>query len=158
MSKKEGNLFKWIILPLLCFNLAALEVSMTGAKENFQDYSTLHIKEKDKFICEERKDDFDETIQIICAFSKQPTQNFRKLQNDFFEIDSVLKNKMFFLIITPMYKIKLYPMIFDLSSDDSVYQAHVKLSNHWMAVGYKDQLPYMKNDKISDNAINFPFS
>lgn len=157
MSKKEGNLFKWIILPLLCFNLAALEVSMTGAKENFQDYSTLHIKEKDKFICEERKDDFDETIQIICAFSKQPTQNFRKLQNDFFEIDSVLKNKMFFLIITPMYKIKLYPMIFDLSSDDSVYQAHVKLSNHWMAVGYKDQLPYMKNDKISDNAINFPF-
>lgn len=155
--KKEGNLFKWIILPLLCLNLSALEVSMTGAKENFQNYSTLHIKEKEKFMCEEHKNDFDITTQIICAFSKQPANKFRKLENDFFEINSVLKDNTFFLIITPIFKIKLYPMVFDLSIDETVYQANVKLSDHWMIIGYKDKLPYIKNDKISDNAIDFPF-
>lgn len=151
-------MFKWLILPFLCFNLTALEVSLTGAKENFQDYSTLHIKENNKFICEERKDDFGEITQIICTFSKQPEQNFRKLQNDFFTIEGVLKIKTFYLIITPMYKLKLFPMVFNLSSDDTVYQAQVKVSDHWMIVGYKDKFPYIKNDKISDNSINFPFS
>ncbi len=67
-------MFKWIILPLLCLNLSALEVSMTGAKENFQNYSTLHIKEKEKFMCEEHKNDFDITTQIICAFYETTSQ------------------------------------------------------------------------------------
>lgn len=151
-------MFKWIILPLLYLNLAALELSITGAKENFQNYSTLHIKANDKFICEERKNDFEIVTQIVCAFSKQPTEKFRKLQNDFFEINSANKNETFFLIITPTHKIKLYPMVFDLSKDDTVFQANVKLSNHWMIVGYIDILPYIKNNPISDNGINFPFS
>lgn len=151
-------MLKWIILLLLCFNLFALEITITGAKENFQDYSTLHIRENENFICEENKNDFNQVTQIICAFSKQPTQNFRKLQNNFFEINGLVKNKTFFLRITPFYKIKLYPVVFNLSKEDTVYQPNVKLSKHWMIVGYKDKLPYIKNDKIADNAINFPFS
>ena len=151
-------MFKWILLLLFSFNSFALEVSIDGAQENFQKYSTLHIKDESDFICEENKNDFDVTTQIICAFSKQPTQVFRKLKNDFFEISSKIKNQTFFLIIKPIHKIKLYPIIFNLCKDDTVYQANVKLSKHWMIVGYKAKLPYIKNDKISDKAINFPFT
>ncbi len=151
-------MLRWIPFFLLCSNLFALEVTMTSAKENFQDYSTLHIKEKDKFICEATKDDFDETRKIICAFTKEPTQKFRILQNNFFEVNTMLKNETFFLIITPKYKMKLFPMIFTLSKEDAVYDASVKISDHWMVVGYKDVLPYIKNEKVSDTAINFPFS
>jgi len=149
-------LLKYILFALLTFNLYALEVSLTGAKENFQKYSTLHLKDSSSFLCQETKDDFGVVTQVICAFSKQPANKFKKIQNDFFEINSQIKNETFFLIITPYQKIKLYPMVFNLNNDDEIYQANTAMSNHWMAVGYKDELPYIKNAKASEVSINFP--
>ena len=151
-------MFKWILFFLLSLNLFALEVSMTGAKENFQTYSTLHLQDKDNFMCESSIDDFKQTTQIVCAFSKQPVKLFRNLENDFFKIESKLRDNTFFLLITPKYKIKLFPIVFNLCKDDTVYQANVKLSKHWMIVGYKDKLPYIKSDKVSQESINFPFT
>jgi len=131
---------------------------LSGAKENFKEYSILHIRNVDNFLCQETKDDFNNVTQIVCAFSKKPEKEFKKIQNDFFKIDTQIKKETFFLLITPYSKMKLYPMEFNLSVDDEVYQANVKLSKHWMAVGYKDEIPYIQNDKRSDTAINFPFS
>jgi len=149
-------LLRVILFLSLALHLYALEVSLTGAKENFQNYSTLHLKDSSPFLCQEMKDDYQEVTQIICAFSKQPTKKFHKIQNDFFEISAQLKNKTFFLIIKPFHKIKLYPMAFNLSVEHEVYQADVSLSNHWMAIGYKEVLPYVKNHKKSEVSINFP--
>ena len=150
-------MLKYLLFALLPFNLYALEVSLSGAKEDFTKYSTLHIRDKDKFLCQSTKNDFDVTTEIVCAFRTQPTAKFKKLQNDFFEITSLNKKKTFFIIIKPIHKIKLYPMIFDLTKDSTLFNADVKLSSHWMIVGYKDKLPYIKNDKKPDTAINFPF-
>jgi len=155
---RERDLFKYLLFFLFTFNLYALEVSLLGAKENFTKYSTLHLKDKTKFLCQETKNDFDEITEIVCAFSKQPTNKFRKLQNDFFHINSFIKNKTFFIIIKPIKKIKLYPIIFNLVKDDTIFDANVKLSKHWMIVGYKEKLPFIRNDKKPDVAINFPFS
>lgn len=149
-------MLKYILFFLLCFNLYALEVSLTGAKENFQKYSTLHLKDSDSFLCQETTNDYDVVTQIICAFSKQPANKFKKIQNDFFEISSQIKNETFFLIITPYQKIKLYPIVFNLSSEDEIYQANTSMSKHWMAVGYREELPYIKNDKAPEVSINFP--
>ena len=52
---------------------------------------------------------------------------------------------------------KLFPMVFNLSQENDVYQANVKLSKHWMIVGYKDKLPYIKDEKTVEGGINFPF-
>ncbi|WP_373000718.1 tol-pal system YbgF family protein [Sulfurimonas sp.] len=150
-------MLKWILLAFLSLNIYALDISLQGAKENFQNYSTLHIKDKDKFLCEEMTNDFKEVVKIVCAFSKSPAKELKTLQNDFFKIETQIKKKTFFLIITPYKKMKLFPVVFDLSKDDSVYKANAKLARHWMLVGYNKELPYIKTQEASDVAINFPF-
>ena len=149
-----------MLLSLLLINITslfALEISLTAAKKNFQNYSTLHIKDSEEFLCQEMKSDFDVVTQIVCAFSKPPTKQIKNLQNDFFKIETQMKNETYFIVITPFYKIKQYPIIFNLNQEDSVYQGNVKLSKHWMMVGYKDVLPYIKSEKAPDKAINFPY-
>jgi len=151
------SLLKIILFIFLSINLFALEISLQGAKENHQPYSTLHLKAKDKFLCQEIKNDFDITVKIICAFSKSPSREFKKLQNSFFKINIEIKNKTFFLIIETFEKMKLYPMIFDLTKEDTVFSPNVKLSYDWMIIGYKDEIPYMKSHEKIDASINFPF-
>ena len=154
-------MFKWMFsLLLLNFyftSLFALEISIDGAKNDFQDYSTLHLKDINSFLCQEEKNDFEVVTKIVCAFSKRPSQKINKLQNDFFTIDNTIKNDTFFLLITPIQKIKLYPIVFDFTKDDEVYQAGVKLSKHWMIIGYENQLPLIKNEEKTNSGINFPF-
>jgi len=144
-------------LLFFTYNSFALEISIDSAKENFQPYSTLHFKDKNKFLCQEKIDNFGATTQVICAFSKKPSQKIKALENDFFEIDTAIKESGFFLIITPNHKMKLFPIVFDMVHDEDVYSADVKLSKHWMIVGYIDKLPYIKNNEYSQNSINFPF-
>jgi len=151
------KLFKWILFSLLSFNLLALEVSLSSAKENFEQYSTLHLKDDKEFLCQEIKDDFDVVTQIVCAFNKKPSSKVKELQNSFFKIKNTTKNKTFFLIITPFEKIKQYPIVFNMTKDSTVYEANAKMSSHWMIVGYKDKLPFIKEEKQTYTSINFPF-
>jgi len=150
-------LLKWILFSLLFTNLFALEISIDGAQENFETYSTLHIKDSKNFLCQEEKNDYDKVTKIVCAFAKQPSELIRTIQNNFFEISSVIKKKTFFLIIRPYKKMKLFPIVFNLSKEDDVYQPNVKLSQHWMIIGYKKKLPYIKNEKRIEGGIDFPF-
>ncbi|PHS58529.1 MAG: flagellar protein [Sulfurimonas sp.] len=146
------------IFSLNWLNLFALEISIQVAKENYESYSTLHIKDDNKFLCKEIKNDFDETVKIVCAFSKSPSKKLHKIQNNFFNLDSQVKNKTFFIIITTNKKMKLFPMIFNLSKEDTVFKSDVKMSSHWMILGYKEKIPLIKINKYSDISINFPFT
>ena len=151
-------MLKWILSLFLLVNISfALEISLQGAKENFQNYSTLHIKDKNKFLCQEMKNDFDEVKEIVCAFSKSPSKKLKTIQNDFFTIETKIKKKTFFLIITPYKKMKLYSVVFNLSEDSSIFKADAKLSSHWMIVGYNKEIPYIQKNEQSDMSINFPF-
>lgn len=152
------TLFAFILFNLLGLNLFALEISLSGAKENHKEYSTLHLRDTNNFLCQEIKDDFKEVTQIVCAFSKEPSQKIQEIQNNFFHISTQIKNKTFFLMIKPYKKMKLYPMIFDLSKDETIYSAKVKMSKHWMILGYEDKEPFIKNNIYPDVSINFPFS
>jgi len=156
--KGGRELLKWILLPLLLStSLFALEISINGAKENHQKFSTLHIKDNTKFVCQEIKDDFEITTKIVCAFTKQPKKTIQKLQNDFFKIDSLVKKGTFFLVITPFHNMKLMPVIFDLTKDETVYQPEVSISKHWMVIGYGDKLPLINNKPRPEVSINFPY-
>ena len=151
-------MLKTILLLLISINIFALEISLAGAKENHLPYSTFHLKDKDKFLCQEFKNEFDAVVKIVCAFSKSPSQKLKKLQNSFFEIDTEIKKKTFFLVIKPYQKMKLFPMVFNLAEDDTIFSADVKLSNHWMIVGYRDTIPYIEKNPKSDMSISFPFT
>ena len=147
-----------VIFYLSISSLDALEVSLQGAKENYKEYSTLYLRDSNDFLCQEIKDDFDVTRKVVCAFSKSPSEKLTTIQNNFFKIDTQIKNKTFFLIIEPYKKMKLYPMIFDLTKDETIFSSNVKMSKRWMLVGYENTIPYVKENAYSDVAINFPFT
>lgn len=146
-----------LLLFLLFSNSLALEISINSAKEDNKKYSTLHLRDKDKFLCQREIDDFKVTTKIICAFPKQPRKKIRKLQNDFFSIDTQIKRKTFFLIIKPFKKMRLVPIVFDLSKDDNVYSPEVKLAKHWMVIGFDESPPHIKDQNYNENATNFPY-
>ena len=150
-------MLKWILFALLSTNLLALEISMDSAKDNFTRYSSLHLSDKKEFVCQEMKDDFLVVTEIICAFSKRPSQEIKKLQNDFFKVDTFIQKDTFFITIKPFYKIKLTADIFDLSKENSVYAADVVKSNSWIILGYRDKLPLINNRKRPDISLNLPF-
>ncbi|DAB29174.1 MAG TPA: flagellar protein [Sulfurimonas sp. UBA12504] len=155
-------MYKWILLLLgfsfsFTSSLFALELSLNGAKENFEKYSTLHLRDTSHFLCKEEKNEFEEVTKIICAFAKKPSSKLNNIENDFFKVQSSSKNDMFFLTITPYHKMKLYPLLFNLASEDTVYEPNAELSKQWMVVGYIDKLPYIKNTQNRDTGINFPF-
>lgn len=151
-------MLKIVLLTLFSFNIFALEISLQGAKENHQPYSTFHIRDSEKFLCQEFRNDFKEVFKIVCAFSKSPSQKIQKLQNNFFEIDTETKKETFFLVIKPFHKMKLFPMVYDLKKEDTTFSADIKLSNHWMIVGYTDEMPLLQQHEYSEAAINFPFT
>ena len=102
-------MFKLILFSSLALNLLALELSISGAKENFSDYSTLHLKDETPFLCQETKDDFNEVTKIVCAFTKKPPSQMKTVQNSFFNIENLVKNKTFFLSnhqVNPIYQSK----------------------------------------------------
>ena len=152
-------MFKWILLLLFLSTnfLFALEISINGAKEQHQKFSTLHISDDKNFVCQAIKDDYEITTKIVCAFSKRPTKSVKKLQNNFFKIDTIIKKKTFFLVITPFHKIKLMPVVFNLTTDETLYQPAVDISKHWMIIGYSNKLPLINNKLKPEIAINFPY-
>ncbi|MDK9693249.1 MAG: flagellar protein [Sulfurimonas sp.] len=151
-------MYKTVLLFLLFLTpLFALDISLQGAKENHEPYSTLHLSDKDKFLCQEFKDDFNNVIKIVCAFSKAPSQKVQKLQNSFFEIESEIKKDTFFVIIKPYQKMKLLPVLFNLTKEETTFDAHVEMSNRWMIVGYKEKIPYLEQVPKNKFALNLPF-
>jgi hypothetical protein len=144
-------------LFLLSLNLFALEISLQGAKEDFQKYSTLHIKDPNPFLCQESYNDFKEVEKIICAFSKQPSTPFRTLKNNFFLIEGQVKENTFFLIITPYYKMKLFNQLFDLHTEKILFNAKSDIGEHWMVLGYQEKMPFLQSEPKSEVSINFPF-
>jgi len=152
----KSILFSLVLVQFFALNIFALEISIAGAKQNHQKYSILHIKDKNKFLCQKIKDDFGVTTKVICAFSTKPAQKINKIQNDFFHIDTHTKKKTFFVIVKPFAKIKLEPIVFNLTKDSSTFTSNVKLSKHWMITGYIEKLPFESKHVYHANAINFP--
>ncbi|WP_457746436.1 tetratricopeptide repeat protein [Sulfurimonas sp.] len=150
-------MLKWILLSLLSLQSFALEISIDSAKDNFIKYSTLHLNDEDPFTCQEIKNEFDVVTKVVCAFSKKPSKNIKSLQNDFFRINSFQKKDTFFIVIKPFYKLKLIADIFDLTVDNTLFNADVSLSRRWSIVGFKNKMPLLKQEHKPEIAINFPF-
>ncbi len=135
----------------------ALEISIDSAKDNFTKYSILHITSKENFVCQEIKDDFSVTKEIVCAFSKKPLKDIESLQNNFFQVKSFQKKDTYFISIKPFHRMKLYAEIFNLIEDDTLFSADISIANRWSIIGYKENLPLIKSEEKSALAINFPF-
>ena len=151
-------MLKWILLAFVITNSFALEISIDSAKDNFIKYSTLDIHDSQKFTCKEFINDFKEVTKVVCTFPKKPSKNIKYIQNDFFKVDTIRKKDKFYLIIQPFYKIKLLAEIFDLTVDNTVFNANVKSAKRWTVIGYKKDIPLFKKEDVSAIALNFPFT
>ncbi|MDF1879594.1 flagellar protein [Sulfurimonas sp. SAG-AH-194-C20] len=150
-------MFKTVLLTLLCINSFALDISMDSAKDDFSSYSILKLTDTQKFICQNVKDDFMLTTEVLCAFWKKPLTSIKPLQNEFFKVHTFIKKDTFFISIKPIYKIKLIADIFDLSIENSVYEADASISKRWSIIGYKEKFPLLENTKKSEKNLNLPF-
>ncbi|SFV66134.1 Paralysed flagella protein PflA [hydrothermal vent metagenome] len=150
-------MYIYILLAFITLQAFALEISIDSAKDNFTKYSTLIITDQTPFVCQSLKDNFHATKEVICAFSKKPSQPIPMLQNNFFKVNSFSKKDTFFLSIKPFYKMQLIADIFDLSKDDTVFTADVKIARRWTIVGYKEKFSLIKKEEKPQIAINFPF-
>ena len=151
-------MLKWILFASLCIQSFALEISVESAKDDFTKYSTLHLNNETSFSCQAIKNDFELTTKVLCAFSKKPSQKIKSFQNDFFRVQSLQKQDTFFIIITPIHKMKLFSNIFDLTKDNTVFSKRASSAKDWFIVGYDKKFPLIKQqNEVSEIALNFPF-
>lgn len=145
---------------LLCLwlPLGALELSVQSGKEDGSTYSILDLRHFDPFACETSKDEFGETKKIVCTFSASPKHSFSPVHNAYLNITPAASKTGYSITITPIAKMKLVPMAFDLTKTAQMYQSDVKKTNHWIVVGYREKAPMLSENKPASNAINFPIN
>ncbi len=151
-------MLKRLLLFIIPLYLNALEISFQAGKENFNKYTLLHVKASDPFICEPQTDDFNNITKVICAFSKRPEQTLKSLGDDFFKVISEVKKGTFFLIVTPVHKMKLLPDVVNVASEDTFFQSKVRLSRSWVMVGYKEKFTLLEDKKSSEKNLNLPIT
>ncbi|MDD2780792.1 flagellar protein [Sulfuricurvum sp.] len=145
----------WIILSL-CFPLFALELSVQSGKEGGEPFSVLHLRNASPFTCQPTNNEFGETKRIDCHFSTPPKQNFSPINNTQLSVTSSKSAQGYTITILPKSKMKLVPVVFDLSTESQTYQSNVKNATHWSVIGYHTKLPILNFSAESSSAINFP--
>ncbi|MEA1918214.1 MAG: flagellar protein [Campylobacterota bacterium] len=146
----------WLSLLLLSTTLYSLELSVQTGRENQDEFSILHLKDSERFLCEAEKDDFDLITGVICAFNKRPIQTFSNLENNFFSVSSKVQKDTFFVIIKPRKKMLLKAIHYDLLYDNEIFQVKDNYASHWNIIGYKEEPPFMQKEKRKNTQINFP--
>jgi tetratricopeptide (TPR) repeat protein len=147
----------YFLLLYLCSSyLFALDITVQTGKEANEAYSIIHLRDSSLFLCESQKNSFNEVTQVICAFDKIPKKNIGVLNNNFFNIKTVIKDNDFFVLITPYEKIELFPILFDLKKDHEVFKTAAQRSKQWSVIGYKKKNPFKELQQYSAVSINFP--
>ncbi|HEX5329736.1 tetratricopeptide repeat protein [Sulfuricurvum sp.] len=145
----------WILLSL-CLPLFGLELSIQSGKESSEPFSILHLRHSQPFTCQASNDEFGETRRIECRFGSSPKQNFPPIDNAQLSVSAASTAKGYVITILPKSKMKLIPLVFDLTKESQTYQNDVKSAKHWSIVGYQKTPPLIKNATPSESAINFP--
>lgn len=153
---KQLALF-FLLLSTLHSSLSALTLTVTIAREEGENFSTLHIKEAFGFSCLSEKDEFGETKQVQCVFPREPNEKFEPMKTNFFSIDSFSKAGKYYVRIYPVSKMRLLPIANRLYEKENIYHPEYHQSaQHWMLVGYTDRLPLISIEKTPPLGINFP--
>jgi len=149
-------LYYLLLLLLLFQSLFSLELSIQTGREDQEEFSILHLKNSERFLCQAEKSDLGVTTSVICAFDKRPIKSFSKIQNNFFTVTSKIKDKTFFIIIKPHKKMLLKAIHYDLLYDNELYQVEDDYAKHWNVIGYDKKIPFIEKNRDTKSSINFP--
>lgn len=145
----------WILLSL-CLPLFGLELSIQSGKEGGEKYSILHLRHTVAFSCQSSENEFGETKRIDCRFPTPPKQSFSPIDNGQMIISASSGAQGYTITILPKSKIKLIPVLFDLTKGGETYQNNAKKALHWNVIGYQNTLPLLNLSTPSASSINFP--
>lgn len=145
----------WIILSL-CLPLFGLELSIQSGKEEGEKFSILHLRHSLPFECQATNNEFGETRRIDCRFPSAPKQKFSPIDNGQLVISSSSTAQGYTITILPKSKMKLIPVLFNLTKSEDTYQNSAKKALHWNVIGYQNNLPLLNLAASGASAINFP--
>jgi tetratricopeptide (TPR) repeat protein len=145
----------WLLLSL-CLPLYALNISIQNGKEGNKPYSILHIRDTNSFVCQVKRNDFDEIIRIDCPIEKASSTSFPPINNTNFTVQYQKTNPGYTIAITPKTNIALYSDGFDLRNDPQMYVSNEKESKHWSVIGYSGKIPMLAVENDNPNALNLP--
>lgn len=140
----------------LCFPLFGLELSIQSGKEGGELFSVLHLRHSSPFSCQATKNEFGDTQRIDCRFQASPKKSFSPIDNGHFVVTASATAQGYTVSVLPKAKIKLMPLLFDLSKGGETYQVDAKKAKHWNIIAYKKSLPLIDFPPASPSAINFP--
>jgi len=146
---------RWWLL-CLWLPLSALELSIQSGKEQGDPFSVLHLQNTAPFECEASNDEFGETKKIICSFEHSPKHSFAPIRSSLLNIIPSATKNGYTITVTPVSKMKLIPVVFDLPKASQTYQSDVKKADHWIVVGYPHTAPLLDTIESSEQTINFP--
>lgn len=138
--------------------LSSFELSIQTGKEENQPFSILHLEDNLPFLCRAQKNDFELTIEVICAFDRRPDKPMETLNNNFFYITSTVKDENFFLIIRPHLRMELLPVLFDLTRDNTTFIADTERAQHWNIIAYEKSNPFQSTVKKTTSTLALPVS
>ncbi|MBN2895484.1 MAG: hypothetical protein JXK05_06285 [Campylobacterales bacterium] len=142
-----------LFLPIALF---AFELSVQTGKEENQEYSLLHIKDTEPFLCEAQYSDLHEVTSVACLFLQRPLQSFAPIENSFFHVDAKIDGKEFKVIIKPKKSVLLRAQHFNLLQDREIYHAQEMRSGHWLVIGYHQEPPLLTSNERQQSALNLP--
>jgi predicted negative regulator of RcsB-dependent stress response len=145
----------WIILSL-CVPLFGLELSIQSGKEGGEKFSVLHLRHTAPFSCQATDNEFGEIKRIDCRFPTAPKQNFSPIDNGQMVVTASSTAQGYTITVLPKSKIKLIPVLFDLTKGGETYQNNAKKALHWNVIGYQETLPLLNLSTQSATTINFP--
>lgn len=141
----------WLLILIVLTPLHALDLKVSVAQKDSQRYCVVEIQQKEPFLCS-----FEDKIRtkILCSFDKIPILRPRKTQNDFFILQTFMKDKRFHLRIKAKKNVILIPQKSTTLSSKPIQRQREK-SIKWIAVGFSKTPPYIKKQP---QGINFALS
>lgn len=137
--------------------LVALEVTVNTGMEEGRDYSVMHLVHDEPFACEEIRDHYGVSQEIICRFEKRPSNKFTHSENLFFRLTSNVKGQNFNIHIIPKKKVRLFPLAYDLTRPGETIKKELpSTAAHWQVIGYEETLPNLQPK--THYGINFPIT
>lgn len=145
----------WLLLSLW-LPLSALDLSIQSGKEGNKPYSILHIRDGSSFVCQPKRNDFDEIVRIECPIPKVSSASFSPINNTHFTVHYQKTDSGYTIVITPKTQIALYSDGFDLRKDPQMYVSSEKPTKHWSVIGYSGKIPMVQGQNKNPNALNLP--
>ncbi|BDY13296.1 tetratricopeptide repeat protein [Hydrogenimonas cancrithermarum] len=116
----------------------------------------MHIRDGAPFRCETVLGEAGEPTSYRCLFRRMPESRLAPIVTDFFDIGFEERKDAFVCLIAPKKQSLIHPLPPPVHENPEISTHPLKISNHWIVIGYEDQPPYLGKKRKFENGLSFP--